>query len=229
MIRSTVTHRKNTTTARTAAKVAIAGMLVGAPLAIFAGSASAAPATTGNNWDAVAQCESGGNWSTNTGNGFSGGLQFTPSTWQAYGGTGSPQGASKAQQVQVAEKVLAGQGKGAWPVCGKALGSANTSSSAGSSASGSTPKATTKSAPKASVSSSPTADAPKATTKSAPKASVSTTPKAGADYVVKSGDTLSAIAQTNGIEGGYQALFTLNQGTIQDPNLIIAGQQLALR
>ncbi len=229
MIRSTVTHRKNTTTARTAAKVAIAGMLVGAPLAIFAGSASAAPATTGNNWDAVAQCESGGNWSTNTGNGFSGGLQFTPSTWQAYGGTGSPQGAPKAQQVQVAEKVLAGQGKGAWPVCGKALGSANTSSSAGSSASGSTPKATTKSAPKASVSSSPTADAPKATTKSAPKASVSTTPKAGADYVVKSGDTLSAVAQANGIEGGYQALFTLNQGTIQDPNLIVVGQQLALR
>jgi len=229
MIRSTVTHRKNTTTARTAAKVAIAGMLVGAPLAIFAGSASAAPATTGNNWDAVAQCESGGNWSTNTGNGFSGGLQFTTSTWQAYGGTGSPQGASKAQQVQVAEKVLGGQGKGAWPVCGKALGSANTSSSAGSSASGSTPKATTKSAPKASVSSSPTADAPKATTKSAPKASVSTTPKAGADYVVKSGDTLSAVAQANGIEGGYQALFTLNQGTIQDPNLIVVGQQLALR
>ncbi|MGZ4557010.1 MAG: transglycosylase family protein, partial [Mycobacteriaceae bacterium] len=185
MIRSTVSHRKNTTTARTAAKVAIAGMLVGAPLAIFAGSASAAPATTGNNWDAVAQCESGGNWSTNTGNGFSGGLQFTPSTWQAYGGTGSPQGASKGQQIQVAEKVLAGQGKGAWPVCGKALGSANTSSSAGSSASGSTPKATTK---------------------SAPKASVSTTPKAGANYVVKSGDSLSAIAQTNGVEGGYQAL-----------------------
>jgi LysM repeat protein len=229
MIRSTVTHRKNTTTARTAAKVAIAGMLVGAPLAIFAGSASAAPATTGNNWDAVAQCESGGNWSTNTGNGFSGGLQFTPSTWQAYGGTGSPQGASKAQQIQVAEKVLAGQGKGAWPVCGKGLGSANTSSSAGSSASGSTPKATTKSAPKASVSTTPKADAPKATTKSAPKASVSTTPKAGADYVVKSGDTLSAIAQTNGIEGGYQALFTLNQGSIQDPNLIFVGQQLALR
>ncbi|MGZ4561497.1 MAG: transglycosylase family protein [Mycobacteriaceae bacterium] len=208
MIRSTVSHRKNTTTARTAAKVAIAGMLVGAPLAIFAGSASAAPATTGNNWDAVAQCESGGNWSTNTGNGFSGGLQFTPSTWQAYGGTGSPQGASKAQQVQVAEKVLAGQGKGAWPVCGKALGSANTSSSAGSSASGSTPKATTK---------------------SAPKASVGTTPKAGADYVVKSGDTLSSVAQANGIEGGYQALFTLNQGAVQNPNMILVGQQLALR
>ncbi|MGZ6790754.1 MAG: LysM peptidoglycan-binding domain-containing protein, partial [Mycobacteriaceae bacterium] len=145
------------------------------------------------------------------------------------GGTGSPQGASKAQQVQVAEKVLAGQGKGAWPVCGKALGSANTSSSAGSSASGSTPKATTKSAPKASVSATPRADAPKATTKSAPKASVGTTPKAGADYVVKSGDTLSSVAQANGIEGGYQALFTLNQGTIQDPNLILVGQQLALR
>jgi LysM repeat protein len=73
----------------------------------------------GVNWDAIAACESGGNWATNTGNGFSGGLQFTPSTWRAYGGTGSPQGASRAQQIAVAEKVKAGQGLGAWPVCSK--------------------------------------------------------------------------------------------------------------
>ncbi len=80
MTRNTGTDRKTKTTARTVAKVAIAGMVVGAPLAAFAGTASAAPASSGYNWDAVAACESGGNWSTNTGNGFSGGLQFTPST-----------------------------------------------------------------------------------------------------------------------------------------------------
>lgn len=73
----------------------------------------------GVNWDAIAACESGGNWATNTGNGFSGGLQFTPSTWRAYGGTGSPQGASRAQQIAVAERVKAGQGLGAWPTCGR--------------------------------------------------------------------------------------------------------------
>lgn len=72
-------------------------------------------------WEAVAQCESSGNWSINTGNGFSGGLQFTPSTWDAYGGTQyAPMAyeATEAQQIAVANDVLAGQGIGAWPVCG---------------------------------------------------------------------------------------------------------------
>ena len=72
-------------------------------------------------WSAIAQCESGGNWSTNTGNGFSGGLQFAPSTWQAYGGSQYASAAylaTPAQEVIVAGRVLAGQGIGAWPVCG---------------------------------------------------------------------------------------------------------------
>ena len=71
------------------------------------------------NWDAIAQCESGGNWGISTGNGFSGGLQFTPSTWRANGGSGSPNGASRAEQIRVAENVLHSQGIGAWPVCGR--------------------------------------------------------------------------------------------------------------
>lgn len=71
------------------------------------------------NWDAIAQCESGGNWSISTGNGFSGGLQFTPSTWRANGGSGSPSGASREEQIRVAENVLHSQGIGAWPVCGR--------------------------------------------------------------------------------------------------------------
>ena len=71
------------------------------------------------NWDAIAQCESGGNWATSTGNGFSGGLQFTSSTWHANGGSGSAANASRDEQIRVAENVLHTQGIGAWPVCGR--------------------------------------------------------------------------------------------------------------
>jgi resuscitation-promoting factor RpfE len=71
------------------------------------------------NWDAIAACESGGNWGISTGNGYSGGLQFTPSTWRANGGSGSPNGASREEQIRVAENVLHSQGIGAWPVCGR--------------------------------------------------------------------------------------------------------------
>jgi Transglycosylase-like domain/LysM domain len=83
---------------------------------------SAVPASTGGvNWNAIAACESGGNWSTDTGNGFYGGLQFSESTWLANGGgqyASSANGASESQQIAVAQRVLASQGIGAWPVCG---------------------------------------------------------------------------------------------------------------
>src|SRR5574340_196928 len=108
---------KLTISKRALGMAAITGALVAAPLGLATGTASAA----GHNWDAVAQCESGGNWGTNTGNGFYGGLQFTQSTWASHGGSGSPQHASKAEQIRVAENVLANQGPGAWPVCGKHL------------------------------------------------------------------------------------------------------------
>jgi hypothetical protein len=71
------------------------------------------------NWDAIAGCESGGNWGISTGNGYAGGLQFTPSTWHANGGSGSANGASRDEQIRVAENVLHSQGIGAWPVCGR--------------------------------------------------------------------------------------------------------------
>ena len=71
------------------------------------------------NWDAIAACESGGNWGISTGNGYAGGLQFTPSTWHANGGSGSANGASRDEQIRVAENVLHSQGIGAWPVCGR--------------------------------------------------------------------------------------------------------------
>ena len=76
-------------------------------------------------WDSVAACESGGNWAINTGNGYYGGLQFSASTWNAYGGTGyaaSANRASKAAQIAIAQRVLARQGSGAWPVCGRRAG-----------------------------------------------------------------------------------------------------------
>jgi Transglycosylase-like domain len=79
------------------------------------------PASGAVNWDAIAQCESGGNWSINTGNGYYGGLQFTQQTWEAYGGLSyAPRAdlASRAAQIAVAEKVYAAGGLGAWPVCG---------------------------------------------------------------------------------------------------------------
>ena len=95
--------------------IAAVGAFVAIPFGLSTATASA------NNWDAVAQCESGGDWSINTGNGFYGGLQFTQSTWNAYGGSGQANHASKAEQIRVAENVLAGQGPGAWPVCGAYL------------------------------------------------------------------------------------------------------------
>jgi LysM repeat protein len=76
----------------------------------------------GSVWDRLAQCESGGNWGINTGNGYSGGLQFAPGTWAANGGSGSAHNASRAEQIRVAERVLASQGWGAWPACSSKLG-----------------------------------------------------------------------------------------------------------
>ncbi|MFH5206900.1 transglycosylase family protein [Antrihabitans spumae] len=107
-----------TTIKRTATFAAAASAIAVAPLALGSGTASAASVAQ---WDAVAQCESGGNWAINTGNGYSGGLQFSPSTWSSNGGSGSAHNASKEEQIRVAENVLASQGKGAWPTCGTGL------------------------------------------------------------------------------------------------------------
>jgi LysM repeat protein len=86
-------------------------------------SASAGGGSAGGGvWDRLAQCESGGNWGINTGNGYSGGLQFAPGTWRANGGTGSAHNASRAEQIRVAERVRSSQGWGAWPACSSKLG-----------------------------------------------------------------------------------------------------------
>ncbi len=108
---------------RTITMAAITGALVGAPMMLCAATAQADTV----NWDAIAQCESGGNWTSNTGNGNYGGLQFKQATWTANGGVGSPANASRADQIKVAENVLRTQGLGAWPKCGTYAGSPVTS------------------------------------------------------------------------------------------------------
>ncbi|BBX61598.1 resuscitation-promoting factor RpfC [Mycobacterium saskatchewanense] len=96
-------------------KSAVIGGFVAASLTSSAIEATAAPTP---NWDAIAQCESGGNWHANTGNGEYGGLQFKPGTWSQYGGVGNPATASREQQIAVANRVFADQGIEAWPKCG---------------------------------------------------------------------------------------------------------------
>ncbi|MEV6200565.1 transglycosylase family protein [Streptomyces sp. NPDC051771] len=231
-------RRRPSKATRVVALVGVTGAAVAAPL-MAAGTASAA---TASEWDRVAQCESGGNWSINTGNGYYGGLQFSASTWAAYGGTSyapTANQASKSQQIAVAEKVLAGQGKGAWPSCGVGLSSASYDGGAAEAA------APQQSAPKQS--------APKRTTeqpanrseqRQAPKAQAApqaaakktvTTPtgkkvkKGDGEYKVVAGDTLSKIAQAQGVEGGWAKLFELNKDVVENADLIYPGQQLHLK
>ncbi|MFD7733372.1 transglycosylase family protein [Kitasatospora phosalacinea] len=262
-----MTFRNETAAATTAPKrnrvraAVVGGALLAAPVAglVTANTASAADVST---WDKVAMCESTGNWSINTGNGFYGGLQFTSSTWAAFGGTAyAPQAnlATKAQQIAVAEKVLAVQGPGAWPVCsvqagltkGGAPAQVDTSSSSSStSSSSSSSKSTSSSSTTSSKSNTTTSDdtakasrsesraqAPKAAAQEAPKqtwknksASATTTNTAttsGDSYTVKSGDTLSKIADSLGVD--WHTLYGNNSGVVGgDPNLIYPGQVLSV-
>ncbi|WP_236723995.1 transglycosylase family protein, partial [Mycobacterium avium] len=114
-------HRKPTTSSVSVAKIAVTGAVLGGGAIAMAGQAAAA---TDGEWDQVARCESGGNWGINTGNGYHGGVQFSASTWAAHGGgeyAPSAELATREQQIAVAERVLATQGRGAWPVCGGPL------------------------------------------------------------------------------------------------------------
>ncbi|WP_329195827.1 MULTISPECIES: transglycosylase family protein [unclassified Streptomyces] len=233
-------HRRATAIERTTRIVTlagVAGVAVAAPL-MAAGSASAA---TASEWDRVAACESGGNWAINTGNGYYGGLQFSSSTWAAYGGkayAAQANQASKSQQIAIAEKVLKGQGKGAWPSCGVGLSNSSYSGGGAAEAPKPKPKTETKAAPapkketkrpEAPVTRSErseAAPAPKAAPKAAPKTEA---PKTGnGSYEVKEGDTLGTIAEVNGVKGGWEKLFELNKDIVSDADLIFPGQKLKL-
>jgi len=219
-----------------AVTVGAAALGLGATVGIGTATASAAE----HDWSGVAQCESGGNWSINTGNGYYGGLQFSQSTWAGYGGTAyAPRAdqATPAQQIEIAEKVLVGQGVGAWPTCGKRLTGGTTA----------VPAETQAAAP-ATQAATPEATAPAATTapKATSQASAKTSTKASAtertsttstrstrhasattgNYTVKSGDTLGKIAAAHGTT--WQALYANNRGTVSNPNMIYVGQHLAV-
>ncbi|MEU6280844.1 transglycosylase family protein [Streptomyces sp. NPDC047028] len=226
-------HRRPSKATRAIALAGVTGAAVAAPL-MAAGNASAA---TASQWDTVAQCESGGNWSINTGNGYYGGLQFSASTWAAYGGTqyaAQANQATKAQQIAVAEKVLAAQGKGAWPVCGTGLtstpynGSAPSTSSNSSSNSSSSSSTTSRSGDQQAASRS--ADRPAAKSEKTVTTPTGKKVKKGdGEYKVVKGDTLSSIAAKHHVDGGWEKLFKLNKDIVDNADLIFPGQQLHLK
>ncbi|MER6214694.1 transglycosylase family protein [Streptomyces sp. NPDC001674] len=236
-------HRRGSKAVRIVTLAGVAGVAVAAPL-MAAGSASAA---TVSEWDKVASCESGGNWSINTGNGYYGGLQFSASTWAAYGGkayAAQANQATKSQQIAIAEKVLKGQGKGAWPSCGVGL-SNSAYNGGGSTTTPAKPKPQTKPAPAKPAPAKPSAPKADTETKSTgsgsgnwtpskpapakPSAPKTQTPAIGnGSYTVREGDTLGTIAEANGVKGGWEKLFDLNKDTVQDADLIFPGQKLKL-
>ncbi|MEU1530514.1 transglycosylase family protein [Streptomyces fagopyri] len=220
-------HRRPSKATRVATLAGVTGVAIAAPL-MAAGNASAA---TASEWDAVAQCESGGNWSINTGNGYYGGLQFSASTWAAYGGTAyasTADKASKSQQITIGEKVLAAQGKGAWPTCGTGLSGAAYTGGAAAPAKPAAPAE-----PSTSTHSSDTAASRSAERPAAQKKTVSTptgkkVKKGDGEYKVVKGDTLSSIAEKKKVKGGWQHLFKLNKDIVDDADFIYPGQQLHL-
>ena len=219
-------HRRPTALQRSTRAMTVAGVAgvaVAAPL-MASGTASAA---TDSEWDAVAQCESGGDWSINTGNGYYGGLQFSASSWAGAGGTRYaplPHQATKAQQIEIAEKVLAGQGKGAWPVCGTGLSSASYDGGSGQGAGGDSATADRSAEQPATRSQERPAAKKTVTTPTGEKVK-----KGDGEYKVVKGDTLSSIAGEHDVEGGWAKLFKLNKDIVRDADLIHPGQQLHLK
>ncbi|MCY1238372.1 Resuscitation-promoting factor Rpf [compost metagenome] len=205
----------------TLAAVSAAGLALSATAA----NAAVPTATSTSTWDALAQCESGGNWSTNTGNGFSGGLQFTDSTWAAYGGTGSAASATREQQIAVAENVQASQGWGAWPACAAKLGL----SGGGGAPAPSVPVTPAPAEVPVQAAQAPVQAAPAAVVPAqAEPRHAAQVPLSGETYTVEAGDTLSTIAEKLDITGGWQTLADANTDTIVDPDLVLAGQVLQL-
>ncbi|GHC67343.1 transglycosylase family protein [Streptomyces cinnamoneus] len=250
-------HRRPSKAVRIVTLAGVTGVAVAAPLMV-ATSASAASVST---WDKVAQCESSGNWSINTGNGYYGGLQFSKSSWDAAGGSkyaSYPHQATKAQQIAVAEKLLAMQGPGAWG-CAGAGGltaggpKANVDVSGSGSSKSTTSKKSTNGGERGTVSGKSHADraerpaAPKhakpaqqgedaesaapARKQAAPKhaAPAPMTVKQGnGEYEVKQGDTLGSIADAKKVDGGWQKLYERNKDIIDNADLIFPGQKLHL-
>jgi resuscitation-promoting factor RpfA len=194
-------HRSPSRTGRTLARTAVAGAVAGAPLLVTVPAANAAPDSA---WDKLAQCESGGRWNINTGNGFHGGLQFSPRTWSGFGGKEFAPVAYKAtreEQIVVAERVLAKQGWNAWPTCSRKTGVRGESATQ--------------------------RDAPARESGEDQVRLASSEPTRG-EYVVKSGDTLGRIAAANNVAGGWKTIVERNPALAGNPHAIVPGQRLTL-
>ena len=193
-------HRAPSKTGRTIARTAVAGAVAGAPLLVAAPAANAAPDSA---WDKLAQCESGGRWNINTGNGYHGGLQFSPRTWSGFGGkefAPVAHQATREEQIVVAERVLAKQGWNAWPACSRKTG-----------VRGESP--TQRNAP---------------ASDSGDQVRLASTESTSGNYVVKSGDTLGRIAAANNVAGGWKALVEKNPALKANPNSLVPGQRITL-
>jgi resuscitation-promoting factor RpfA len=195
------------------------GIIAGLALTLGIALAGAAPASAATTvWDKVAKCESGNRWHIATGNGYYGGLQFSSSTWKAFGGRkygSQAHRASKAEQIAIARRVLAGQGPGAWPTCSRRAGLT---------------KANGKADKKAVPSTNPGVSKAKST-KPVVKKKPAVKAKSTAIKRVKviRGDTLVKIANRYNVKGGWRGLWNLNKKTLKNPNRIYVGQVLRVR
>ncbi|MEU7159549.1 LysM peptidoglycan-binding domain-containing protein [Streptomyces chrestomyceticus] len=208
---------------------ALAGAALVAPLALVAATAGPAQAADGGVWDRIARCESGGNWHINTGNGFSGGLQFTHSTWRAHGGGAyapTAAGASRAQQIAVATRVQASQGWGAWPTCAAragAYGSAPKAPKAFRSGHGGSGKRYVQKDVRRDVG----AKIGKKARGFGGHADRGRARAGTGGYTVRQGDTLSRIAAAHNVS--WHRLYAANRAVVgADPNMIVPGQRLSI-
>ncbi|WP_419995580.1 transglycosylase family protein [Streptomyces boninensis] len=199
--------------------VSAAGTVLSLPT-VGAGAAHAAPIET---WEKLASCESSGNWAVNTGNGFYGGVQFTQSSWEAAGGhrfAARADLASKGQQIQAAERLLAMQGPGAWPNCGPKAGLARDTADG-------TPQERAEPDAPPEQAAPGTGHEPEASGGDAKADSGSRTVGRWTYVTVKPGDTLDEIAQAQGADGGWSKVYEDNKDTVgENPDLIRPGQEI---
>jgi nucleoid-associated protein YgaU len=192
-------------------RAAMGGLALAALTAAGIGLAAPANAASTSTWDAIAQCESSGNWHINTGNGYYGGLQFSLSTWHGFGGSGNPASATKSEQIRIAERVLASQGWGAWPACSARLGLHGTEGATSVHR----------------VHHHATHHARHHVTHHARHRAVHVK-LSKKTYTVHAGDTLAKIAAKLHVKGGWHRLAQANVNRVSNPNLIFPGQKLHL-
>ncbi|MFH8346590.1 transglycosylase family protein [Streptomyces sp. NPDC018045] len=202
-----------------------------------------AEARSGATWDRLAQCESGGNWHADTGNGYSGGLQFAHSTWRSFGGgryATRAARASRVQQIRVAERVLARQGWGAWPACSARLGLRSSGARHGAPQTGARQPAPRAEAPARANGSGRYRERPRSPRyrdqqygsryghHKPYKQRVTRPQRKSGGHVVRPGETVSGIAAAHG--WGWQEFYRLNRQVIGgNPNLIHPGMRLDVR